>query len=53
MLIALATLLVCAFMFVVYGIVRTEERHLIERRKDEEPPLGRGSKTTKYRTPEI
>ena len=44
MVIALATLLVSAFMFVIYAIVRIEEHHLVRRPKDKEPPLLHGSK---------
>jgi len=35
MVFALVALLVCATMFAVYAIVRTEENHLVEPRKDE------------------
>jgi hypothetical protein len=38
MVIALFALLVCASMFAIYAIVRTEERHLFHRHKDEMPP---------------
>jgi hypothetical protein len=42
MVFAIAALLICATMFAVYAIVRTEEHHLVERRKDEGPlPLRR------------
>lgn len=39
MLIALLALLVCASMFAIYAIVRTEERHLPQRRADVPPSL--------------
>ncbi len=39
MLIALFALLVRASMFAIYAIVRTEERHLLQRRTDVPPSL--------------
>jgi hypothetical protein len=43
MVIALLALLVCASMFAIYAIVRTEERHLLHRHKDEMPASLHGS----------
>jgi hypothetical protein len=44
MVVALIALLVCASMLAIYAIVRTEERHLLQRHKDEVPRLSNGSK---------
>jgi hypothetical protein len=45
MVIALAVLLVCAFMFAIYAFVRTEELHLVPRGKHEKPPLDQASQS--------
>lgn len=45
MVIVLAVLPVCAFMFAVYAIVRTEERHLLRRGKHKEQCLPQAFKS--------
>lgn len=49
MVFALAALLVCVTMFAVYAIVRTEEHHLIEHRKDDAPAPLPGSQNNRIR----
>jgi hypothetical protein len=48
MVIALAILLVCLSMLLIYALLCAEERHL-KRRQYRVPPMGHGSKNNPFR----